>query len=473
MKTLYININNEQIQSSEELEVLNYDLDNDFFFYIGEKIAKGCNVDNRIHLITDFSTTDNQKDYQQITSQWNEVKGILFSEECACEFKVSLPEKYIHWLKFHPQYVEMYDKNFSHGNLAVISIDLEELYEDSVEALQRKILRKLQRDDFYLEIDEIVFNDDAVTRKSPIVRAIKEKYDAIGLKAYKKWIQENEEKPRTLPKVCEKCKKNPCECQEAEDPFFPLDGITLGETLISAVEQSKLEDFDDSVTYTTNGGAEFMGLKGHLHFIGVGLHECSYGNLPTKWKNYLGFDFGCKYKKCKKILINKGFQIRNELIVDDDHNAIYGIAQNGIYLMVLQFNDKSFSGIVLVLAKCPYCNSNNWGLKDNGAGEFLIPFCEDCGRTYWAADEESEVRDNDDEIDALVCPNCNSDDIEDDGSCFLQYTCNDCGHNWGHDDTVECPECGSDDVENDGFDYQQYLCNDCGHNWGDDEDDEL
>ena len=32
MKTLYININNEQIQSNEELEVLNYDLDSDFFF---------------------------------------------------------------------------------------------------------------------------------------------------------------------------------------------------------------------------------------------------------------------------------------------------------------------------------------------------------------------------------------------------------------------------------------------------------
>lgn len=42
MKTLYININKEQIQSNEELEVLKRDLDSDFFFYLGEKIAKGC-----------------------------------------------------------------------------------------------------------------------------------------------------------------------------------------------------------------------------------------------------------------------------------------------------------------------------------------------------------------------------------------------------------------------------------------------
>ena len=67
------------------------------------------------------------------------------------------------------------------------SSDLEDLYEDSIEELQRKILRKLQRDDLYLEIDEVVFNDDAVTRKSPIIRTIKEKYDGIRFKAYEKW----------------------------------------------------------------------------------------------------------------------------------------------------------------------------------------------------------------------------------------------------------------------------------------------
>lgn len=67
------------------------------------------------------------------------------------------------------------------------------------------------------------------------------------------------------------------------------------------------------------------------------------------------------------------------------------------------------------------------------------------------------------------CPKCNSHNIEDDGTDYLQYTCNECGHNWGHDDTVECPECGSDDIENDGTDYLQYECNNCGHVWGDED----
>ena len=185
MKTLYININNEQIQSNEELEVLRHDLDSDFFFYLGEKISKGCKVENEDALITDFNTQENEEDYKQIIAQWNELKNILFSKGCEGKFELTLPNGYIHWLKFHPQYVSVYDRHFSHGEPAVITIDIEELYEDSVEDLQRKILRKLQRDDFYLEIDEIVFNDDAVTRKSPIVRTLKEKYESVGFKIYK------------------------------------------------------------------------------------------------------------------------------------------------------------------------------------------------------------------------------------------------------------------------------------------------
>lgn len=192
MKTLYININNEQIQSNEELEVLGYDLDGDFFFYLGEKITKGCKVENENALITDFNTQDNAEDYQKIIAQWDKIKTILFSEECEGEFKFTLPDGYIHWLRYSEKYNHVFEKSFSHGETPVISIDLEELYEDTVEDLQRKILRTLKRNDVYLEVDEIVFNDDAVTRKSPIIRAIKDKYEGVGFKVYKKWLEGNE-----------------------------------------------------------------------------------------------------------------------------------------------------------------------------------------------------------------------------------------------------------------------------------------
>ena len=201
MKTLYININNEQIQSNEELEVLKHDLDNDFFFYLGEKIANGCNVENENALVASFNTPDTEDGYKQIITQWNKVKTILFGEECEGKFEFILPNSYTHWLKFHPQYVSVFDKSFSHGEPAVIIIDLEELYEDSVENLQGKILYKLQRNDLCLEIDEIVFNDDTVTHKSPIVSTVKDKYDGIGFKAYKKWLEDQKRKITPLEDI--------------------------------------------------------------------------------------------------------------------------------------------------------------------------------------------------------------------------------------------------------------------------------
>ena len=207
MRTLYININNEQIQSNIELEVLNYDVDSDFFFYLGKKIARGCKVENENALITDFNTPDNEKDYQRIISQWNELKAILFSEKYEGEFDFTLPNGYIDWLRIHPQYFSIHDANFSNDE-SVISIDLEELYEESIEELQRKILRKLKRNDLHLEIDEIVFNDDAVTRNSAIVRATKEKYDGIGFKMYKKWLMGNKKRQDTTSQACEKWQKD-------------------------------------------------------------------------------------------------------------------------------------------------------------------------------------------------------------------------------------------------------------------------
>ena len=223
MKTLYININNEQIQSNEELEVLNYDLDSDFFFYLGEKIAKGCKVENENALITDFNTQGAADDYQKIIAQWNEIKAILFSEECDDDYEFKLPAGYIHWLKYHPQYNSVYYKNFSQGESGIIYIDLEELYEESVESMQRRILRKLQRDDLYRDIDEIVFNDDDVTRKSSIVCAIKEKYEGVGFKVYKKWLQDNDEKTHSTSQICEKCGKNPCECNFEEQCCYAVE----------------------------------------------------------------------------------------------------------------------------------------------------------------------------------------------------------------------------------------------------------
>lgn len=471
MKTLYININNEQIQSNEELEVLNYDLDSDFFFYLGEKIAKGCKVENENALITDFNTQDNEEDYKQIIAQWNELKNILFSEECEGKFELTLPSGFTHWLRYNEKYNAVYDRNFSHSESIVITIDMEELYEDSVEDLQRKISRKLQRDDLYLEIDEIVFNDDAVTRKSPIILYIKDKYEGVGFKAYKKWSQENEMMLHSIPQICENCKKNPCECNTqsiTSDSFFPYKRFVLGETSMNDFEDDLIDD-GSIIHYDLDNGVTMLGATEGDTFIAAMVDSTISSNnkLPKEWCNLLGCRFGTFREKCRRALSEKDF----EIILDEDAEIIVVSPSKKYRIhLALDVDTSKFVALLITLNECPHCKSNNFALRKMNA-EMHISYCSDCNEYYLPFPIDESENDEDD-LELPNCPNCGSDDVDDDGFDYLQYTCNDCGHNWGHDDTVECPECGSDDVENDGTDNLQYECNACGHIWGDCEDDD-
>lgn len=95
--------------------------------------------------------------------------------------------------------------------------------------------------------------------------------------------------------------------------------------------------------------------------------------------------------------------------------------------------------------KCPKCNTFN---------RKSSKFCRNCGEKF------------------VKCPECGSVDIKDEESDYLQHSCNNCSHFWGHNGYVECPECGSDDVEDANTGTLPYTCNVCGHNWGDDDIDE-
>lgn len=98
--------------------------------------------------------------------------------------------------------------------------------------------------------------------------------------------------------------------------------------------------------------------------------------------------------------------------------------------------------------------------------------CPRCGYT-WTSEEGyyeencDDEEDYNDDTEYETCPNCESDNVEDDGSGFYQYTCNDCGHEWGDIDNEECPQCGSYNCEDDGTGELQYYCKECGHVWGD------
>ena len=335
MKTLYININNELIQSNEELEVLNYDLDSDFFFYLGEKIAKGCKVENENALITDFNTQDNEEGFESIIAQWTELKNILFGEECEGKFEITLPNGYIHWLRYSEKYNHVYDKNFSHGESLVIYIDLKELYEESVEDLQRKMLRKLQRDDFYLEIDEIVFSDDAVTRKSPIVRAIKEKYDSIGFKTYKNRGDGNVEKPHTpsrpIPSLLER--------------LFPINGITIGETSIADYPYNTYTKINDEAvkSYTDKDtDIEFIQCFCQNHIDTIILYNGN-SKIPELWYNEFGLTWTTSLHDLQYTMRTNQFVE----IMNNDLAVVVRIPETQIHIMFSFEDNEKLTSIVI------------------------------------------------------------------------------------------------------------------------------
>ena len=333
MKTLYININNEQIQSNEELEVLKHDLDSDFFFYIGEKIAKGCKVENENALITDFNTQGNEDDYKQIIEQWNELKYILFSEECEGKFDFTLPNGYIHWLKFHPQYVSIYDRNFSHCESSVITIDLEELYEDSVEDMQREILCKLHRNDLYQEINEIVFNNDAVTRKSPIVHTIKDKYEGVGFKTYKEWLQDNNDFSIYL---------------------HPLNNIEIGKTCLFDLKFDNIEEITNLVKDQLRKGEVKLEI-GNFEFcinqegIFTSLKIKSDSNIPQNWYENFGWTWNLDFDEWILILNKKKFVVYE---INKPNNilrteSIYAQSPCKFYRIIINFSDGKISDICI------------------------------------------------------------------------------------------------------------------------------
>ena len=107
MKTLYVNINNEELQSIKDFEVLNYSLLDDFFYYLGDAIVGDSQiyVDNKINLIKDFETSDNASEFKKILNQWDDFKVLLFGNQLYEVYEVSIPNGYIDWLHYNNKFI--------------------------------------------------------------------------------------------------------------------------------------------------------------------------------------------------------------------------------------------------------------------------------------------------------------------------------------------------------------------------------
>ena len=379
MKTLYVNINNEQIQSNEELEVLKHDLDGDFFFYLGEKIAKGCKVENENALVTDFNTSDNIEDFKQIIDQWKKIKTILLSEECCGRYEFILPSGYIRWMRFNPLYIQVYYKNFSHNESVVLSIDLKELYAVSIGELLGEILNCLKRDDQYMQVDKIVINDDMITPNSQLIIALKSQYPHLSIETKSIEIEKEEAIVDVIEDIDTKEESSLEECM-CEDDDTQLD-VSISKQIALCLKYEFIDDVCDGLARVQNRNSEW----GFINTKGEEVIPCIYDDVSN-----FSDGLACVSLNMKYGYINKHGDIVIPLVYNSAYHSIYCFEfSEDLALARLNYEYGYINKEGIGVIPCIYENAlpfsdglasvelnNKWGFINHN-GEVVIPFLYD------------------------------------------------------------------------------------------------
>ena len=208
MRTLYIDINNKPVQNTDEIICVsdNGTLLNDFFYELGCSILSksGINVP-KAQLISGFNLPENVDAYAKIMKQWEELKAILFGNDVEGEFNVHLPKEYMSWLGNHSnqEYRTICrNKSYDCTKELIVTIDLEEFYDEYVNDDFIRFLVKTLRENN--DIEQIVFNDDVVTRKSQIVNKIKLLFEKLSFIPFELWSKDVTDTPNSCDtnKLC-------------------------------------------------------------------------------------------------------------------------------------------------------------------------------------------------------------------------------------------------------------------------------
>ena len=484
MKTLYIDINNAPIEGNVGIELLSYDLQKDFYYSLGESIkGKVRGVSSNIDLVEKYIESGENAEF--IEEAWKTVKEVLFSENPEEDVTITLPREYLEWLRYNndDSYRNIYEQLYSGKRSTSVTIDMEELYEDVVSGTLYRQIRRCLKDN--VDIEELVFNDNCVSRKSVIVRTIKKNFENVGFVPFEKWERPTDGED---DRVCKKCKQNPCECKTGNDELFPFHNVVLGVTNIEDIEERPEFIFEEDgwrQIAIEEDGIVFFETPYNDKITVLFMSNDSATKFPKEWREKLGLQYGMSLNNCQAALHSRGFTTKlkrkNVFHPFKGENCDYfvAISPDERYFLELYFGEGKFSALIVSLSKCPNCSDVNIWIEGDKIP--LVFHCqnEKCGYEWTTLsveedDEEDDDDDNwddddDDDDETPNCPKCESEDVEDDGTGYLQYLCNDCGNRWG-DDTEECPYCGAKDCVDDGTGYIQYTCNECGEVWGDDDD---
>ena len=226
MKTLYININGENIQSTKDIIVVGRPEDaiiNKFYFELGKEILKGVVAPGatsikKKDIVTDFKAHD-EKSYYLIMEQWEILKQELLGENPSGTRTIKLPDEYISWLQnsSQPAYAEIAKALYKRGGCVEVSID--KIYKNAIGIIVNNIEPEECKG-----CGQFVVNEDAVTDDSAITASIQEIMPQISFVPFEDYGDpECGEKPcecKPEPPVCPKCGKYPCECEKTKEDCF-------------------------------------------------------------------------------------------------------------------------------------------------------------------------------------------------------------------------------------------------------------
>ena len=226
--------------------------------------------------------------------------------------------------------------------------------------------------------------------------------------------------------------------------------IVLGKTTVNELEENfdiilKEDDDDDELyEYELENGVILL--------------------AKNKMSPILCFGFSDVGNNLSKRVLEDIFQIENLKNIFNLKNQLRSICnkrqwqikiRDNFYFILIQ--DKRlilsfcfYDGIlnkfgICYIPKCPHCNTLAQVQIDDVDDDdnFLWLRCKQCKKKFELFEQLKK--------NFVICPNCGSDDFEDDGSGYVQYTCNRCGHIWGdekdEDDNEDEEDCDEDDDE--------------------------
>ena len=441
MKTLYININGEDIQSTENIIVVGRPEDaiiNKFFFELGKETLKGVvapgvtNIKKK-DVVTAFKTHD-EKSFYRILDQWDTLKQELLGENPSGSRTVKLPDEYISWLQnsSQPAYSEIAKALYKRGGSVEVSIN--KIYKNAIGIIVNNIEPENCKG-----CGQFVVNDDAVTDDSAITASIQEIMPQIAFVPFEDFGKcpkcgKNPCECKPEEPVCPKCGKNPCECIQFKDPLFPIDNIVLGVTSLNDI----IKDEKIDLTYHKNKKhwfAEHVSFSKGLIYIYDGYYEIyftetafkytqffgnemishlvadNFSKFPLSWTEYFGFSIHSTLQNVKKILESKDFEDKKFYKVPYDQESDYKylitffIESKKYFVSLLFGEDHEKGGLVLYslsleLTTCPYCKNENvrysisFGYDINMSPNPCIRhYCEDCNRRWASLDLDIKCSD--------------------------------------------------------------------------------